>query len=200
MAKIRRITDAERLIASLGPAPTAAEHAARVAKHKASVAPLIARLNDAGLKIRTLDDLLPCVDALQARILLRELPGIEDLSIRDILVRAMTQKDLRDVAFNPLVAEFRTVDDPLGFYKWSVGNAIGVMATVDDYEILVDLATDLAHGAGRQMLISVGLAKMRDPRIFKILKRMIQDDPQVAKHATSALKQVEARIKRYGAK
>jgi HEAT repeat protein len=109
------------------------------------------------------------------------------------IVRALTAKEARGIADTALVAEFRAVPPSqkanLGL-KWTIGNALSVVATDAAFADLVELLRDKRNGRSREML-AVALGNMKDPAAVDVLIELLNDE-EVAGHALMALGKLKA--------
>lgn len=123
--------------------------------------------------------------------------------IKESIVRALTVKEARGIAARPLIEEFKRIEAPrttdeakeLGLYpilsyKWTVGNAIGFVATQDDLEEIFSLLTDPQHGEARQQLIDA-LVRLKPQGAVPLLNEFLKD-PTVALQAINALGKLRA--------
>jgi HEAT repeat protein len=155
-------------------------------------------LRFAGLKVSSVYDLVNTrasySDAIP--VLLRLLPDLKHHIIREGVVRALTVKDARGTAVDPLIVEFMKIPfegddrDAEQLLKWTIGNALRVTATKDDLHKLIELARDRRHGSARQEIVSA-LGRFRRPEAIEALLDALEDE-RVAGHAMSALKTLKA--------
>jgi HEAT repeat protein len=138
-------------------------------------------LKRVGLKVSSIWDLVntkePYPKAVPVLVML--LSEIESLPIKEGIVRALTVKEARGLAGPPLIREFLKIPfgteyDHVQIIKWTVGNALSVVATASDYEALVDLIREKRHGVARQML-TYALARTGDPRAGEEVVYALQD-------------------------
>ena len=83
--------------------------------------------------------------------LIQVLPTVEELWIREGVIRALTVKEARGKAGPVLIAEFRNPALP-DTYRWAVGNALSVVATPELFEEIASLLVNREFGTSRQML------------------------------------------------
>lgn len=135
--------------------------------------------------------------------LLQLLLIVSENRIKEGIVRALTVKEARGIAARPLIEEFKRIDAPrttdeakeLGLYpllsyKWTVGNAIGYVATPDDLEEIFALLTDPRHGDARQQLIDA-LVRLKPGWAAPLLIEFL-NDPTVALQSINALGKLRA--------
>ena len=122
-------------------------------------------------------------------LLLKWLPQVGNLAVKETLVRALTVKWAKPVAAQPLIEEFRKAPDTseLGL-KWAIANALSEVADASVFDDIVGLLRDVRHGRAREML-AVALGNMKEPRAVSVLVELL-DDEQVAGHAVTALRKI----------
>jgi hypothetical protein len=119
-------------------------------------------------------------------ILLRWLAQLNDLRVKDDIVRTLTIKWAKPVAAPGLIIEFlHAPDDSTSSSKWAVGNALSVVADDSVFEDIVKIVQDRRHGKAREM-VAVTLGNMKDPRAVDVLIDLLHDE-EVAGHALLAL-------------
>jgi HEAT repeat protein len=170
------------------------ERAPYAEEYANSAAALLRELASAGFEVGTVADLHRGGRTPRAvvPILIAWLPTIENSSVRDDVVRALTDRVARPVAAAPLIAAFRREQD--ASVKWAIGNALSVVADESVSDDLIDLVRDKRHGISRQM-IAVALGNTSAARAASVLVDLLGDD-EVAGHAVmglAKLKAVEAR-------
>ncbi len=74
--------------------------------------------------------------------------------------------------------------------KWTIGNALSVVADDSVFEDLVELAKDQRHGRAREMLM-LALGRMKNPRAAAVLMELLDDD-EVVGHAVIGLGNLRA--------
>jgi len=88
-----------------------------------------------------------------------------------------------------MIDEFRRVNssvDPTGTgLRWTIGNALEVLADDSSFDELAGLARDRRYGKARQMLV-LGLGKSKRPEAVEVLVGLM-DDPEVDGQAVMAL-------------
>jgi hypothetical protein len=147
-------------------------------------------LQKAGVGVEGLNELLT-LDAKSGRrampILLHYLPRLLDASARDAVVRALTDSWARPGAARPLVAEFRASRNEGTMVRWTIGNALSVVATDDVLEDLVAILLERRYGKDREMF-AVALARMndRDRAVSALLEAA--EDEQLLGHVLWALR------------
>lgn len=164
-----------------------------IAENFRAAAPVVTDLAAAGFAVESVADLynlrLNYKGAIP--ILLRWLPRVENLAVKEAIVRALSVKWAKPWAARPLIEEFHTVQDPSDTgIKWAIGNALEVVADDSVFDELVQIARDRQHGRARQMVV-LALGEMRDPRTVDVLIELLEDD-QVAAYALAALGKLKA--------
>lgn len=158
--------------------------------YDAAAAPVIADLSEAGFNIERIDDLyhqkLDYKSAIP--ILLKWLPRIENLAVKETIVRALSVPWAKPLAAPALITEFHKIPNEFKFnigIKWAIGSALEVVADDQVFTEIVDLVNDRRHGPAREML-AVSLGNMKDPRAQDVLIGLLSDE-EVAGHAIMAL-------------
>jgi hypothetical protein len=121
-------------------------------------------------------------------ILLEWLPRIDDLRVKEAVVRHLSTKYAKPVAAQPLVEEFRRTPTDQEALKWAIGNALDVVADNSVVPELLELAREQQHGSGRQMIVRRLGRAPKQPEIVETLAGLLEDE-DVALHAMSALRQ-----------
>jgi HEAT repeat protein len=147
--------------------------------------PVVETLRAQGLEIASLDDLVyDRVDYRQfERALTDALQGTSDYAVREMLVRALTVPWAKE-SIRVLLDEFRDPAAP-ELYRWTVGNALSVIAPRHATAELIELALDERYGMSRQMIVEA-LGATKDPSVIEPLIRLLRQD-DVQGHAAHAL-------------
>lgn len=127
-------------------------------------------------------------------VLVTWLPKVTDRKVKEEIVRALSVPWSKPEAIGPLVHEFRSVSalvDPTGTgLRWTIGNALGVLADDSFFEDIVELAQNRQYGKARQMVVlSFGRSKRLEAA--GVLLSLV-DDPDVDGHAVKALGKLRA--------
>jgi hypothetical protein len=113
-------------------------------------------------------------------ILIKWLPRIDYIEVKDTIVRLLTDGLARPVAARPLIEEFKrspvTNEPRLLHYKWAIGNALSVVADDSVFEEIVELIRDERHCWSRDML-PLAFQRMKDPRVVDVLIDVLDQDP-----------------------
>lgn len=154
--------------------------------------PIVAELRAAGFPVRWISDLRrQKLDYGRAiPILLRWLPKVEHLGVKEEIVRTLSVRWARPMAAPALIEEFRAVPDASGLgLKWAIGNGLEVVADDRVFDDLLALVLDRRHGRAREMIV-LALGRMKDPRAVDVLIHLLEDDDLVG-HAAKALGKVK---------
>jgi hypothetical protein len=152
---------------------------------------ILAELAAAGYRVRSLAELRHSGARYRSAVpvLLHWLPQVTDRKLKGEIVRALTVPWARPAATGPVIEEFRRADasvDPTGTgLRWTIGNALEVLADDSSFEELAELAQDSRYGKARQMVV-LGLGRSRRPEAATVLMGLL-DDPEVDGHAVKAL-------------
>jgi HEAT repeat protein len=127
-------------------------------------------------------------------VLLEWLPRVTDRKVKEEIVRALSVPWAKPDATRPMIEEFRRVDesvDPAGTgLRWTIGNALDVLADDSCFEELVGLVHERDFGKARQMVV-LGLGKSKRPEAAQVLLGLV-DDPDVDGHAVKALAKLKS--------
>lgn len=143
-------------------------------------------LRRVGMEVSTIYDLVnstsPHPEAIP--VLLELLPKVHDIRTKEGIIRALTTKEARGTRVaETLISEFCVIEDSL--LKWTIGNALSVVADDTQYGKIVELVRDRRHGNARQMLV-LALAKMKTSHPLDFIVELLDDD-EVSGHAVMAL-------------
>jgi hypothetical protein len=154
--------------------------------------PVVVELRTTGFPIEHVEDLyqkrFKYPEAVP--VLLKWLPRVDDPSLKDQIVRALSVPWARSVAAKPLVQEFRRSPDTW-VLRWSIGNALSVVADDSVFDDIVELICNKAYGRAREML-APALSRMKNPKAVEVLIDCL-NDPEVAGHAVGALGKLRAK-------
>jgi len=153
--------------------------------------PILADLAAVGFETRSLADLrhsgVRYRDAVA--VLLDWLPRVTDRKVKEEIVRSLSVPWAKPAATMPMIEEFRQLDmsvDPTGTgLRWTIGNALDVLADDSCFDELVELVRNRHFGKARQMVV-LGLGKSKKPGVAEVLLGLV-DDPDVDGHAVKAL-------------
>lgn len=165
--------------------------------NKRDAIPVVADLAEAGFDVEWVSDLNHQNKSYKNAIpvLLKWLPLIDNLDVKEEIVRALSVPWAKPIAAPALVAEYYKLqcESEIGI-KWAIGNALSIVADDSVFMEIVNIVSDRQHGASREML-AVSLGNMKDPRAQDVLIGLL-DDEVVAGHAIMALGKLKS-IKAY---
>jgi hypothetical protein len=153
--------------------------------------PILAQLAELGLKVEHIQDLYQQrYDYRRAiPLLVSWIPRVEDVSVKEMLVRAVTVPWGRGIAGPTLVDTFERADEYPFSFRWAVGSAIEVVADPSLLDDMIRLARDKRYGRAREMVV-MGLGRIRRPEAVRALVELL-DDPEVAGHAVAGLAKLQ---------
>jgi len=126
-------------------------------------------------------------------VLVQALEGSDDDRVAMEIVRALSVPWARPTATSTLIQFFRRADVPSNMgVRWAAGNALETSWDDAAFDELVDLATDVRYGRGREMIV-FGFAKSKRPEANQVLLRLLSDR-DVNGHAVSALRKRKVRL------
>lgn len=164
------------------------------AVYQAASRPLLDELAAAGHPVDTVGQLVTGATGTRypaaIPVLLRWLPRVDYRPLLDDIVRALSVPWAKRDAAKPLVAFFRDLPahdgPPETDPRWTVGNALEVLASPAIADDLLELATDRRYGRARQLVV-LGLGRLKgDERVPPVLLDLL-DDEDVAGYAVMAL-------------
>lgn len=175
------------------------ERQQRIAINIRDAAPVLADLSEAGFQVEYIEDLyhrrLNYKSAIP--ILLKWLPLIGNLDVKEAIVRALTVPWAKPIAAPALLAEFHELmSEPDISIKWAIANALEVVADDNSYDEIVKLVRNPLNGSAREML-ALALGKMKNPDAQNVLIDLLEDE-EVAGHAIMALGKLRS-VKAYNA-
>ena len=162
-------------------------------EYRKDAAGLLAELNELGYPVDSVDWLYNTPYDYRSAVpaLIRWLPQLQRAKLS--VVRALSVPWARPDAARPLIEEFKRAPEvSSGDMKWTIGNALSVVADDSVYQEIADLVTDPRHGRARDMLplSFLHMKKNRRPAIDIALKLL--DDDDVVVSAIRFLKRVNA--------
>lgn len=163
-----------------------------VDRYQVAARGVLADLGAAGFEVESIADLVRSgtTYAEAVPILVRWLRKVEDPWVKEDIVRTLSVPWATDAA-STLIAEFEHVEDPTGTgLRWTIGNALEVLARDEIAEQMISLARKPEYGVARQMVV-LGLGKLTDPRVVPILIDLLEDE-DVMGHAVMALGKLRA--------
>ncbi|QRY40454.1 hypothetical protein JVX92_13350 [Microbacterium hominis] len=109
------------------------------------------------------------------------------------IVRALGVPWAKPVAIPALIRFFRRASAPTNLgARWATGSALEIIWDDAYFDELVDLATDVRYGRGREMVV-LGFAKSKRPEADQVLLGLLADR-DVKGHAVSALRKRKVRL------
>ena len=105
-------------------------------------------------------------------------------------MRALSVPWAKGAAGRPLLAEFSRSPTAAHSLRWSIGNAIEVLADDTLGENILRIVSDATNGAARQMFV-LSLGKIRHPDSVPTLMALLADE-EVVGHAAEALGRLRA--------
>jgi HEAT repeat protein len=118
-------------------------------------------------------------------VLLEWLSAVENLDLKEDIVRALSVTWAKEKGARPLVGEFTQFAGRGHSVGWAIANALSVVADDRVFEDVARLAIDPRYGRDREML-AYALGNMHDTRVVDVLIEMLSD-ADVAGHAVHAL-------------
>lgn len=136
----------------------------------------------------------PGDDSRAVPILIALLPTVEDLKVREGILRALSMPAAAGGGTAKVVVEEfkRALEQgapPLGV-PWAAANALSIVADDTVVDDLIVLIRDPRAGKAREML-ALALGRTRNPRAVDVLVESLRDDELVG-HAIAALTQLGA--------
>jgi HEAT repeat protein len=164
--------------------------------------PLVTALNDSGVQIKSVWDLVNTKRAypLAIPVLTVHLRYPYPWRIREGIARALTTKIAGNDAYTALVREFKKLpesqDNDQNQFKWALGNAISIVAGKNNFDEIVNLVQDKRHGITRDMMV-LRLPRLEPDKAVAVLIELLADD-EVAGQAVIALGKLKAQEARNG--
>lgn len=126
----------------------------------------------------------------QISILLQLLPVVDDLGIKETLVRAAAVKFARGIAELPLIKCYQSLPttEKTESVRWAIGNTIYYLDPTIVKDEILKIILNPKEGSPRQRFVA-SLWKVSDNRIFATLVYLL-DDSQVRGHAIEALRKL----------
>lgn len=117
--------------------------------------------------------------------------GIDDIGIKEGIVRALAVKEAIGKASPILVGEYnRTPKDKMAL-RWAIGNTIFITITENDVESILPIVQDKTNGISRQMFVAA-LGKVKSEKAEDVLINLL-DDEEVMPHALEALGRMKSK-------
>ena len=154
--------------------------------------PILAELANLGLEVEHIQDLYQQrIDYRRAiPVLVSWIPRVEELTVKEMLVRAVTDPAARGIAGPTLVEAFEAAaDESWSGLPWVIGNAIETVADASLLDDMIRLARNRDYGRAREMVV-MGLGRIRRQEAVQTLIELL-DDPEVAGHAVKGLAKLQ---------
>jgi HEAT repeat protein len=166
---------------------------AAVEEYNQAAAPLMAELLSSGYDVASIEALAQSpVYKNAVPILVKWLPEIANLRVKNSIVRALSVRWAKPYAVGALLAEFHSTPDSANVgLKWAIGSALEGLVSDENFDDIVELVKEKRHGIARQMLASA-LGKMKNPKAVDVLICLLDDDDVVG-HALTSLKKLKAK-------
>jgi hypothetical protein len=155
--------------------------------------PILAELAKLGLEVEHIQDLYQNrIDYRRAiPLLVSWIPRVEEPTVKEMLVRAVTDPAARGIAGPTLVEAFEaSAGENWSGLPWVIGNAIETIADASLLDDMIRLARNREYGRAREMVV-MGLGRIRRPEAVQALIELL-DDPEVAGHAVKGLARLQA--------
>jgi HEAT repeat protein len=157
---------------------------------------VVSAIRQKGLVISSVWDLVHTADDHPdvVPVLVTMLSQTSDYDVKEGIVRALSLKAFRPLAFEALISAIEDLFDDMSpaadTLKWAIGNALSAQATKPDGESLTSLLQREEAGGARQM-IALAIGRIKHRAAIPVLIRLLKD-PEVAGHAASALGKMNA--------
>jgi HEAT repeat protein len=120
--------------------------------------------------------------------------GIEDVVIKEGVIRALAVKEAIGKASPVLLTEYNKVPRSEMMLRWAIGNTIYTTITEEDVESILPIVLDKENGISRQMFV-MALGKVRSIKAETVLINLLDDD-EVASHSLDALGKMKSKSAR----
>ncbi|MEI7848218.1 MAG: HEAT repeat domain-containing protein [Chloroflexota bacterium] len=157
-------------------------------------APVIEDLAKLGITVEWISDLNKNLNnhIKAIPILLKWLPLIDNLDVKESIVRTLSIPSTKPIAAPALIKEFRKFRNlPDSGIAWVIGNALSVVADDSVAVDIIELVQDLHYGKSRQMLV-IALGNMRKVDVQDVLINLLNDE-FVFGHAIIALGKIKSK-------
>lgn len=149
---------------------------------------------EANLDVYSIGDLVNTSDSYPEAIpvLLKHLHQMKDRHFLDGVIRALTVKEARGVAFEPIYQMYIEDTDPTEHgAKFAMANALQFLAEKKEMPRIIELALDTKHGPTRVALvdrIASSAGKENTSHIKEVLQKLANDPEKgIASRAKKAL-------------
>lgn len=164
------------------------EQQRNAANYAAAAEPVLRDLVASGLRVTAIGQIRKHRSNYQTAtpILLRWLSKIEDIQVKEDIVRTLSVPWAKPDAAKPLLREFEGADDASGTgIRWTIANALEVVADDSVFDEVLCLAQNRSYGKAREMLVTA-LGNMQPDRAVPALTEFLQDGDLVG-HAVIGL-------------
>lgn len=165
-----------------------------------AVEPLMGALRIAGCTVQSLEQLRKMGAKgdpsyrTAVPTLIRFLRETLNRTLKEEIVRTLTLPGARPDAAQALIEEFKHSEDASETgLRWTIANALAVVADESVFDDLVNLLRDKSHGKAREML-ALAIASTGDPRSATVLNSLLDDEVTVG-HAVMALRTLKAPVR-----
>lgn len=125
-------------------------------------------------------------------ILLKWLPKIDNLDVKEVIIRALSVPWAKPQAGPQLIIEYKKLKFNLeSGIRWAIGNALSVVADDSVLPDILEILLDKTNGKSREMF-AVALGNMKNPIVEDELINFL-DDEQLAGHAIMALRKLKSK-------
>jgi HEAT repeat protein len=143
-------------------------------------APILDDLTHLGFEVNSISDLytkkINYKDAIP--LLLYWLPNVNNIFVKEAIVRAISVSWAKPVAAPILINEFIKAGTGYSSLKWAIGNALSIVANDSVYKEIINLVQDTRNGKAREMLV-IALGEMKEPQVEDVLINLLSDEQMV---------------------
>lgn len=155
---------------------------------------IVSNFNDLGIPITKLDELWlkPFNNKYTVSIIMGWLPKIDDLGVKETLIRALAVPWARRPDLSVcLIEEFRKQKGSLLGYEWAIANTLEVIAGKEVKDDLIELISDKDYGKAREMLV-VALGNIHEESVEAFLIGLLAEE-DLTGHAIVALRKLRSK-------
>ena len=155
--------------------------------------PIVKDLQDQGYDIQHLQDLVYTRINYKNAIpsLIKWLSRIDNLDVKEAIVRLLAVAWAKPIANSALLAEFKRAPREAHFYRWAVANSLSITADASSFEEIKSLITNKEYGTSRQML-ALALGNMKSTNAEDVLIECLQDS-DIDGHAIIGLRKLKSK-------
>ena len=120
--------------------------------------------------------------------LIEHLKNIQDVNIKEGIIRALTVKEAKGIANNTLFEVYNKINEIANSgIRWVIGNAFTVIIRAEDVDRILKIVSNKDNGMSRQMFVmALSKIKSRKQDIENVLIDLLDDD-LVCSHAINTL-------------